>query len=374
MKSDVAVQVQTVTAFSEDEIAYVTESVQSILRSGWLTLGEYTKQFEREFAEFVGTRHSLAVSSGTSALEIIFRSLNVAEKEVLVPSNTNFATPAAALYAGATVRLVDGGLYLNLEDLEAKLSKKTFAVVIVHIGGYISPEIFKVREMCNRYGALLIEDAAHAHGASYAGYKAGQLGDAAAFSFFPTKVLTTGEGGMITTDRDEIAAHGELYRNQGKLLGNDTHKVMGNSWRMTEIEAAIGLAQLRTLRTVTEYRRNILTYYAEALRDIPGLCVLTPSQDAMPSGYKCIALLAEGISRSNLVARMREKYGIEMGRGVYEIPIHEQPIFSSLAEGEVFPQASDFAERHVCLPVWRTMKQEAAEYVVNALKRELGSR
>src|SRR5215217_1921638 len=136
------------TVFSDDEIKFVADATEEVLRSGWLVLGKFTALFEKEWAARVNCQYAVAVSSGTAALEIIFRSLDITGRDVLVPSNTNFATVAAVLYAGGTPVLYDGGLYFDLADIERKLTNKTAAIVVVHIAGYISPEIVAVRDLC----------------------------------------------------------------------------------------------------------------------------------------------------------------------------------------------------------------------------------
>lgn len=230
--------------FADDEIRRILDAAEQVLRSGRLILGPHTRRLEALMASMTARRHGVAVNSGTSALEIIFRCLGVTGRTVLVQTNTNFATAAAAVYAGAHVELYDSGLYPSVPDLHRRLHPDVAAVVVMHVGGYVTSELAAIAGMCEQVGAALVEDAAHAHGASLDQRPAGSFGRASAFSFFPTKVVTTGEGGALVTDDDALAALGMRYRDQGKSDDGRLHELWGSSWRMTEVAAAIGVVQL----------------------------------------------------------------------------------------------------------------------------------
>ena len=193
--------------FSEEDKKDISAKVEEILTTGQLTLGKYGKQFEEEFARYVGAKYAVAVSSGTSALEIILRTLDIQGYSVIVPTNTFFATPAAVLHAGGKVEFADvtENLCLDPESVKKKISRDTKGVSIVHIGGVVPPQVKQIQEICQARDLFLIEDAAHVQGSMLDGKMAGSFGIAAAFSFYPTKVMTSGEGGMITTnDIEEI--------------------------------------------------------------------------------------------------------------------------------------------------------------------------
>ncbi|MDQ6838168.1 MAG: aminotransferase class I/II-fold pyridoxal phosphate-dependent enzyme, partial [Actinomycetota bacterium] len=183
--------------FGPEDRARILDLVDRSLQSGALTLGAQGAAFEEAFAIRHGVNHAIATSSGTSALEIIMRALDVAGHQVVVPANTFFATAAAALHAGATVRFADADratLSVSAASVEAALTPATRMVVVVHIGGMICPDIDAIAELCDRRGVVLVEDAAHAHGARWQGRSAGTFGRAAAFSFYPTKLVASGEG------------------------------------------------------------------------------------------------------------------------------------------------------------------------------------
>ncbi|MBF6397833.1 DegT/DnrJ/EryC1/StrS aminotransferase family protein [Nocardia cyriacigeorgica] len=353
-------------ALPETEVRVALAAVEEILRSGNLVLGRHTETFEAAVAAMADTRYAVAVNSGSTALEIIFRSLEVSGRTVLVPTNTNYATAAAAVHAGARVQLYDSGLYPDLDDIAARLTLDVAAVVVVHIGGYLSPDLPELARICGRAGVPLIEDAAHAHGAHQAGTPAGGFGLAAAWSFFATKVITTGgEGGALTTNDPDLAEFARRCRNQGK---DDTgrHIIAGNSWRMTEINAAIGAAQLHHLDRDVRIRREVIDRYTAALTG-PVLGFPALGREDQVSGHKCIAQLDDGIDRATFRSAVAEQ-GVALARGVYEQPLHHQPVFADLNITDAFPRADEFADRHLCLPLWRSMDTDTVEQVITAVE------
>ena len=185
--------------FSKEDRQSILEKIDQALESGQLTMGKHGQAFEKEFARCIGTHYAIAVNSGTSAIEIPFRIWGVQGKEVLVPTNTFFATVLAVMHAGAKVRFVDCDpttFSISVESLRENLTEETAAVVVVHIGGFVSPHMPEIQRMCSERNILLFEDAAHAHGSQLNGQKAGTFGNAASFSFYPTKVMTSAEGGI----------------------------------------------------------------------------------------------------------------------------------------------------------------------------------
>jgi dTDP-4-amino-4,6-dideoxygalactose transaminase len=354
------------SAVPDDEIATALAAFEQILRSGRLVLGPHTEAFEAGVANMAGTRHATAVNSGATALEIIFRVLEVRDRTVLVPTNSNYATAAAAMAAGAKVELYDGGLYPDITDLQRRLRRDLAAVVVVHIGGYLSPDLPTIAAWCTATGVPLIEDAAHAHGAALSGDHAGGFGYAAAFSFFATKTISTGEGGAIVTDDPHLDRVARLYRNQGKNV-HERHVVTGGSWRLTELGAALGCIQLDHLHRDLKRRRTIIDRYSAALSN-SGLTF--PALHGQVSGHKAIAALATGHDR-RIFRDKAFSAGVQLGRGVYDKPLHTHPVFSALNVGDSFPLADAFAAAHVCLPLWRTMSDGVVDQVITALAKVL---
>ncbi len=209
---------------TEGEREDIARVFRNILTSGQLILGAYTKEFEAEFARYIGKRHGVALNTGTSALEILLMANGAAGKKVAVQSNTNFASLVTIIRAGATPVYMDmTAEYFapNLEILKSTVERyDVHGVMWVHIGGVVAPDFPEVVEYCRKKKLFLVEDAAHAHGSEMSGIKAGAFADAGAFSFFPTKVMTTMEGGMIVTDSAEHAALARSLRNQGKRDGD----------------------------------------------------------------------------------------------------------------------------------------------------------
>ncbi|WP_327113702.1 DegT/DnrJ/EryC1/StrS family aminotransferase [Nocardia sp. NBC_01730] len=350
-------------AVPDDEIATVLAAAEQIMRAGRLVLGAHTEVLETTVAVMAGTRYAIAVNSGSTALEIIYKTVDVQGRTVLMPTNTNYATAAAALAAGAQVQLYDAGLYPDLADLERRLTGDVSAVVVVHIGGYITPDLPQIMQLCEAAGVALIEDAAHAHGSTFGDRPAGGFGYAAAFSLFATKVVTTGEGGVITTDDPDLDRLARIYRNQGHD-GDGRHVVWGGSWRMTELGAVLGSAQFDHFDRDLIQRRAVIDRY---ITDLSGIGLEFPVPHGQVSGHKCIALLNYGIERDHLRDKV-SAVGVELARGVYEQPLHRQPVFGGLNIGDSFPAANDFADRHICLPLWRGMTDDIVDRVIKIIR------
>ena len=349
----------------------IVARIDEALRTGVLTLGHNGQAFETAFARLVGARFAVAVQSGTSALEIVLRSLGVEGREVVVPTNTFFATPAAVIHASGRPRFADvdrATLGLSVETVAAAVSSETAAVILVHIGGLVSPEAPKIAAFCRDRNLFLIEDAAHAHGSRLDGRMAGTFGRAAAFSFYPTKVITAGEGGMIVTDDEAIHRQALQYRDQGKegFLTN-FHVRLGYNWRLSELHAAVGLSQLGRLEEFVAERRRVAEAYTKRLSAVRGLEPLLPPDGSRSNFYKYVALLDHGVDRPALRRTIKERFQVSLSGEVYETPCHRQPVFERWAAG-TFPVAEDVCARHICLPIYPGMTEAEIDQVVAALQ------
>lgn len=357
--------------FSADDRRSILELVDSALTSGTLTLGPLTRQFEESFAAAHGGGHAIGTNSGTSALEIILRCIGVEGSEVVVPANTFYASAAAVLHAGGVPRFADvdpATLALSASTVEAALRPGVTAVLHVHIGGAISPEIDKVRMLCQERGVPLIEDAAHAHGSRLAGRPAGSWSRAAAFSFYPTKVLASAEGGLILTDDQAIVDESRIYRDQGKasfLEGG--HVRLGSAWRMSELQAAVAIVHLRRLEDFLSVRRAVASRYDEGLKDCPGITPLSPAPGSESNFYKYIAVLDPGVDRDEFKSHLRSDFSVGMSGEVYATPLHLEPVFEGLADAPL-PVAEDLCARHVCLPVHSDMTSAEVDQVVDGVR------
>lgn len=362
--------------FPEKDREEILEKISEVLETGQLTLGKCGRDFEKKFAEYVGTRYAITVNSGTSALEISLRAFDVEGRSVMLPTNTFFATPAAVIHAGGKVIFADAtdNLCADPESIKENIQKDTKGVIVVHIGGIVPPQIKEIKEICEDHKLFLIEDAAHAHGSTLNGKKAGSFGDAAAFSFYPTKVMTSGEGGMITTDHEKIYKRALVFRDQGKagFYGN-VHTEMGYNWRMSEVHAVLGLSQFARLEEFISNRRKVAKIYNEELKKIEGITPVKIPGNVKSNYYKYCAVLEEGMDRASIKKELKEKYKVSLSGEVYELPCHLQPVFKEAlgCTGGEFPVAEDLCKRHVCLPVFATMTEEQARYVIHSLKEVL---
>ena len=239
-------------------------------------------------------------------------------------------------------------------------------MVLVHIGGLISPQTAALAQLCADRGLTLIEDAAHAHGATCQGRFAGAFGTAAAFSFYPTKLLTSGEGGMLLSASEGADAEARIYRDQGKgAFGANRHERRGYAWRMSELHAVTGLVHLRRLAGFITRRREVAAQYTAALTGLDGLAPLAEPAGCRSNVYKYIVLLPPGVDR----ARFRELvrgHGVQLAGEVYDLPLHQQPVLAEYA-GPPLPVAEDVCARHVCLPVHSDMSDAEADQVVAAV-------
>lgn len=363
--------------FPDEDIERIKSDVETILRSGMLTLHTYTEKFEEQFADLCGVKHAVAVNSGTSALEIALRSLKLANgDEILVPTNTFTSTAAAVFFSGGKPIFTDidpKSLCIDTKNVQKYITPQTKGIITVHVGGLVCPEIDKIKDICEDKHLFLVEDAAHAHGSIIDSQHAGSLGDVGCFSFYPTKVMTTGEGGMITTNDDKIAETARILRDQGKESFHSGSIIMlGYNWRLPEINVAIGLTQLDRLPEIIERRNKLARFYDEALKNIDRIEPLKVPNGIRNCYYKYVCFLDSEIDRDKFKYKLEEK-GVRCGGEVYWPPLHLQPIYQKLfgtRKGD-FPIAEDVCSRMVALPIYTQMTMDEAEYVVENIKEVL---
>lgn len=366
--------------YTDEEIAFVKDGVEEILRSGYLTMASKVRAFEEAFANWVGVKYALGTNSGTSSLEIPLRAIGVEGQTVVCPSNTYMATPIAAVHAGAKVAFTDCTWELQMDprSLTALLDRipDVKAVIVVHIAGIISPDIWKIRKECDDRQIALIEDAAHAHGATIDGRMAGTLGLAGSFSFYPTKVLTTAEGGMVTTDSEELYEQGVVLREHGKKdHAFNRHTEFGYNWRFSELHALLGLQQMAKADAILASRRAIAARYDELLKGVPELTPIAVPANVRSSYYKYVCLLEGRIDRDRFKAGMKEQFGVCLTGEVYADPCHSQPVFAKYPgvvaneKCDVFPLTDQVCRRQICLPLYPGLTAEEVEYTVASLRQ-----
>lgn len=361
--------------FDAEDRAWIAERICQVLESGRLTLGPFGEAFEAAFAAFTGARHAIAVNSGTSSLEIMLRAIDggrgVAGADVLVPANTFVATATATLAAGARPVLMDTDvrtLSTTPEEIERRLTPATRAVFVVHIAGIITDRMPEIVDLCARRGVALLEDAAHAHGVTLGGVHAGLFGQSGSFSFYPTKVMTSGEGGMIITNDDQVAAEARILRDQGKesFLTN-RHIRIGSNWRLSEPHAIIGLRHLEKLPWLIAQRRRIGARLDAALTGFnAGIQPLPIPAGCHTNYYKYVCMLDAGIDRKGLKTWLREQHGVACSGEVYELAVHQNPAFAMLDTGDL-AGAAEACGRQLCLPVFASMTDAQADQVAAAL-------
>ncbi len=358
----------------EEDLPALLGDFEEILRSGVLTQGPYLERFESGFARAVRVRHAVGMSSGTAPLEVALRFWEVAGGEVVMTTNTFMATVHAAVLAGATPVLADidpGSLSSGLEQIRPHVGPRTRAVVVVHVGGLIVPDAAEIAAFCAERGLPLLEDAAHAHGARLDGRPAGSLGTAGSFSFFPTKVMTTGEGGMLTTDDDGLAEFARSFRCHG--IGPDRLLVQpGANHRLPELSAALGLRQLVRLERTLQERDLLARRYDEgvdALDREVGRFAAAEAPAVRHAWYKYPVTLKT--DRERIAAALGER-GVPVG-SLYWPPCHLQPSARDrlgTREGDC-PVAEEVLRRTVTLPLYNGLSPDQVDAVVRSLGEAL---
>lgn len=354
-------------ALTGNELQYLSECI----RDNWISSGGgFVTRFEAAFANAMGCRYGVASSSGTTALHLIMASLGTGPgDEVIVPTFTMVATANCVSYTGASPVLVDAEpdtWNMDPDQVEACISERTTAVIVVHTYGHPA-EMARLEEICERRGIALVEDAAEAHGAKFRGRQIGSFGQAAAFSFYGNKIITTGEGGMVTTNDAGFAALARRLR--GHAFSEDRHfwhKYMGFNYRMSNVQAAIGLAQTERLNALVDARRANRTRYEDRLRHVRGL-TLPIEREQAKSVFWMYSIVVEddfGCCRDELRQRLAQ-LGVETR--THFVPIHLQPIYRRKYLGKSFPVAESLCRKGMYLPSGPTLTGQEIDYVCDAI-------
>jgi perosamine synthetase len=358
--------------FPPDEQEWLSRELSQILNAQ-LAMGPRVAQFEKEFAAYCGQPYGVAFPSCTSALEATLLALGVGPgDEVLVPVQTFIATGMVVNLTGARpvfTEIAADTFSMDFEDAWSRVNERTRGAIVVHFGGYISPQLPEFIERMHASGRFVIEDAAHAPGAELDGKRAGSLGDAGCFSFYPTKIITTGEGGMAVTARDDLAKTIRSLQNRGRDMNNpaESYVLAGRNNRFTEIAAAMGLSQLRSLPEFLERRRSVAAIYDELLLQSELFVPLLAENGSNPSYWRYVATPTVAIDRAALRDKLAaDKISIDWA---YDPPLHLQPVFRNLLHTEpgMLPVSESIMSRHICLPVHARMRDEDAAFVVERL-------
>jgi len=337
------------------------EAVARVLEKGHLAQGEEVKRFEQEWSDYIVTKFAIATNSGTSALHIALICLGIEKGVKVITTTFSFiATASSILMQRATPVFcdIDPTTYnLDPRQIEDKIDGNTKAIIVVHLYGQPC-EMDSISEIAQEHNLYVIEDACQAHGAEYRGEKAGSMGDIGIFSFYPTKNITTGEGGMLTTNDTKIAKKARMLRNHGQAQ-RYRHEMLGYNYRMTDIAAAIGSVQLTKLEELNEKRINNASYYNQNLSieiQRPGVI------DGVKHVFHQYTIRVK--DRKPFINYLEEN---SVGYGIYyPIPIHKQPLFRE-HNGLNFPIAQEASEQVVSLPVHPSLSREELEYIVEVV-------
>lgn len=344
------------------------EAVTDVLKSGNLTQGEIVREFEESFAAFIGTEYAIAVNSGTAALHIALLAYGVGEGDEVITSPFSFISTAnSVLFTGGKPVFADideATFNITADSINEKITPRTKAIMPVHLYGQ-SCDMVQIMKLAEKLGIPVIEDSCQAHGAEFVGKKAGSFGTGC-FSFYPTKNMTTGEGGMITTNDKTIAEKARLIRSHGQKE-RYFHETLGFNSRMTDIAAAIGIHQLSKLENLNQKRIENACSLTEGISNIRGLLppLIHPAAKHVFHQYTVRVTGDYGISRDELMARLAEQ-GIA-SQIYYVLPIYRQPLYQKLGYEDRLPIVEAAASEVLSLPVNPSLTREDLEYIVKTI-------
>jgi len=356
------------------------EYVNDALDTNWISSsGKYIERFEEEFSKFCGVNYGVSCSSGFGALHLACAALDLKKgDEIIVPTFTMAACTNAVIMTGATPVLVDSDkktYCIDVKKIEEKITSKTKAIMPVHIYGHCC-DMDTILELAEKYNLFVIEDCAEAHGAEYKGKKAGSIGDIGCFSFYANKILTTGEGGMCVTNNLELAEKMKSFRNHCLKTGKERflHENVGFNYRLTNIQAAIGTAQMENAEKLVEARRNVMIRYNKELEGVENLILPVEKAYVKNVCWMYGVVLSDEIekSREEVIQNLREA-GVDTRS--FFVPMHKQPVyFNKTVENAPdcsgdFPVADRIGERGFYLPSSSDITDEEIKIVCNALKK-----
>ena len=360
-----------------DDIAAVSSV---ITRGSYWATGPEIQDFENKLAQFIGKKYALTFNSGTSALHALLEAYNIRGKEVIVPSFTFIATANAVLLAGGIpifAEAEDTTFGLDIEDVERKITPNTIAVMPIHYAGCVAKDIEKIRDLCKRKGFLLIEDAAQSFGASLHKVKAGCFGDAAMFSFCQNKVITTGEGGVVVTDSEEIAEKLKLLRSHGRVeaahdyfshTGDNEYIEAGYNFRMSSLSAALGLSQLRKFAVLQEKRRGNASILDRELSKLDQDLLRIPFRsENFEQVYQMYTILLKNKQIRDGLQKFLEQKGIMTK--VYFMPVHLKELYIKKwgwKKGDL-PKTELLSEKVLTIPLYAEMCSDDLQYIIDSI-------
>lgn len=359
----------------EAQLAYDT------ILTNWVTQGPRVAEFEEKFASYVGSKYAVAVSNCTTGLHLAMIVAGISQgDEVICPSMSYIATANSIMYVGAKPIFAEVNpvtYNIDVNDVERKITSKTKAVLIVHQIG-MPADIDAFKALCEKHNLVLIEDAACAAGSAYKGKKIGSHSDLVCFSFHPRKVITTGDGGMVTTSREDFYNRLKLLRQHGMSVNDrvrhlsdkviiEDHLEVGYNYRMTDIQAAVGIKQLERLDWLVEERRKIAFKYLDALADLD-MIRLPREEEGYFTSYQSFSIyLKENclLDRNEVMQHLLDR-GISTRRGV--MTSHRETAYASKGETYQLPISEDAADRSIILPLYVPMSEEEINYVISEVR------
>ncbi len=351
------------------ELEYVTDCV----KSGWISsMGKYVTEFENKFAEYCGVKHGISCFNGTVAIHLALAALGVKKgDEVIAPSFTMIGTTNPIVYCGAKPVFVDSEPItwnMDVSKLEEKITERTKAIIPVHIYGHPT-DMDPLLDLANKYGIKVVEDAAEAHGAEYKGKRAGSMSDAGCFSFYSNKIITTGEGGIVVTNDEGLAEKLRSLKNHAFGKPRFIHNELGFNYRMTNIQAAIGLAQLEQIDKFVEARRNNAKLYNELLKDVEGVTLPKEMPWAKNVHWMYGILLEDsfGINKDEAMEKLKA-LGIETRS--FFLPMNQQPVYKKLGikiKGK-YPVSEELFRKGFYLPSSSSLTEKQIVTVVEGIK------
>ena len=362
--------------FPKEDIEKILKDIAIVLEDGRLRNGKNLQLFERMFAEYIGVKEAVAFDSDGDALETALRYFGVKGKEVVVCTNSFISMPNSVVYAGGKVVFVDiraDSLSMSPDSLRKCISEKTCGVVVTHIAGFPNPDLKEIMDICDENDLFLIEDVTHAVGATFDGKKIGTFGKAAVFAFTPTKVLTSGEGGMLVTNDAKLSEEAKHFRFYGSGTGKTEFANLGRHMVLPEVSAVLGIYQLKRAEEFIAKRNKIADIYSEELDKLDYVKTMKCVKKARCSYYKYPLTLDRKVNKAKFTERLYKEYGVETGNVFYP-PCHLQFFYRkgkiSVARGSL-ATSEDVLARTITLPMHAQMSEKDARYVtdgVSALK------
>lgn len=352
------------------------DAVVEVMKSGWLSIGPKIEEFERKIADYIGVKHGIAVNSGTSGLHLLIKSFDIKDGDEVITTPFSFiASTNCILFERAKPVFVDINpetLEMDVDRIEEYITEKTKAILAVDVFGH-PLDMKRLREIADKHNLILIEDSCEALGSEYDGIKSGSLADAAVFAFYPNKQITTGEGGMIVTNDDNIAELCRSYRSQGRAITGFWlhHERLGYNYRMSELNAVIGSVQMDRLDDIINRRDKVANMYNERLSRIQGVTIpYVSTRTTVMSWFVYVIRLDKSIDRDRVMECLKQN-GVACRP--YFTPIHIQPYIREMFgyEEEDFPNTAKAGRSCIALPFYNDLSAVEIEYIANTLEKAI---